>query len=102
MKTAVAILLGAVATRLLGWSWSAGLVFGIAISVASTVVLTRVLSDNQALHTPEGHLAIVRLVVEDLFTVIVSVLLPVLTGGPLRDSDPAAALPKIRRQKTIA
>jgi monovalent cation:H+ antiporter-2, CPA2 family len=80
VQIAVATLLGAVATRLLGWSWSAGLLFGIAISVASTVVLTRVLSDNRALHSPDGHLAIGWLVVEDLFTVIVLVLLPALAG----------------------
>jgi CPA2 family monovalent cation:H+ antiporter-2 len=81
VQITVATLLGAVATRLLGWSWNAGFVFGIAISVASTVVLTRVLSDNQALQTPDGHLAIGWLVVEDLFTVVVLVLLPALAGG---------------------
>jgi monovalent cation:H+ antiporter-2, CPA2 family len=80
VQIAAATLLGAVATRLLGWSWSAGLVFGIAISVASTVVLTRVLEDNNALQTSDGHLAIGWLVVEDLFTVVVLVLLPALAG----------------------
>lgn len=66
------------AVHFLGWSWSAGAVFGIAISVASTVVLTRVLSDNRNLHTPTGNLAIGWLVVEDLFTILVLVLLPVI------------------------
>jgi monovalent cation:H+ antiporter-2, CPA2 family len=61
-----------------GWSWSAGIVFGMAISVASTVVLTRVLADNRALHTPSGHIAIGWLIVEDLFTILVLVLLPAL------------------------
>ena len=64
----------------LGWSWSAGLVFGLALSVASTVVLLRVLADQRALHTPTGHIAIGWLVVEDLFTVLVLVLLPILFG----------------------
>jgi CPA2 family monovalent cation:H+ antiporter-2 len=54
------------------------IVFGMAISVASTVVLTRVLSDNRAMHTPVGHVAIGWLVVEDLFTILVLVLLPAL------------------------
>jgi len=67
-----------VVTRCFGWSWSAGIVFGIAISVASTVVLIRVLTDNRALHTPTGHVAVGWLIVEDLFTVVVLVLLPSL------------------------
>ena len=80
--------LGALVTRMFGWSWTAGIVFGMAISVASTVVLTRVLADNRALHTPSGHIAIGWLIVEDLFTILVLVLLPALfeadggsTGG---------------------
>jgi CPA2 family monovalent cation:H+ antiporter-2 len=56
-------------------------VFGVALSVASTVVLVRVLSDNRRLHTPDGHIAVGWLVVEDLFTVIVLVLLPVIFGS---------------------
>jgi monovalent cation:H+ antiporter-2, CPA2 family len=64
-----------------GWSWAAGLVFGLAVSVASTVVLLRVLADNRDLHTPAGHIAVGWLVVEDLFTVVVLVLLPVLFGA---------------------
>ena len=64
----------------LGWGWSAGIVFGLAISVASTVVLTRVLVDNNDLHTPTGHIAVGWLVVEDLFTVIVLVVLPAIFG----------------------
>jgi CPA2 family monovalent cation:H+ antiporter-2 len=77
----VATFLGAVSTHLLGWSWSAGIVFGMAISVASTVVLTRVLADHRALHTPVGHIAVGWLIVEDLFTVVVLVVLPALFSG---------------------
>ena len=72
--------LGMGTTHLFGWSWNAGLVFGLAISVASTVVLTRVLSDHGALHTRTGHIAIGWLVVEDIFTVVALVLLPALVG----------------------
>ncbi|MBC7855937.1 MAG: cation:proton antiporter [Pirellulaceae bacterium] len=78
VQSLVATVLGALLGRLMGWSWSAGIVFGLAISVASTVVLTRVLTDNRDLHTRAGHIAIGWLVVEDLFTVLVLVLLPVL------------------------
>ena len=68
----------------LGWAWSAGLVFGMALSVASTVVLVRVLADNNDLHTPAGHIAVGWLVVEDLFTVVALVLLPALFGAEQR------------------
>ena len=51
------------------------------MSVASTVVLIRVLADNRDLHTPTGHIAVGWLVVEDLFTVVVLVLLPALFGA---------------------
>lgn len=61
---------------LFGFSPLAGAVFGMAISVASTVVLTRVLADNHALHTRTGHVALGWLVVEDLFTILLLVLLP--------------------------
>ena len=60
----------------LSWDKGAGAVFGIAISVASTVVLTRVLTENHNLHTTTGHLAVGWLIVEDLFTIFVLVLLP--------------------------
>ena len=72
--------LGAAVAVAFGWGWTAGVVYGLALSVASTVVLTRVLSDANELHTPTGHIAIGWLVVEDLFTVLVLVLLPVLFG----------------------
>src|SRR5262245_27386955 len=77
-QSLVATLLGVIVGRLFGWSWSAGIVFGLEISVASTVVLLRVLTDNNDLHTPKGHIAIGWLIVEDLFTVLVLVLLPVV------------------------
>jgi CPA2 family monovalent cation:H+ antiporter-2 len=73
-----ATLLGAVACRLLGMSTSEGLLVGVAISVASTVVLTRVLMDNNVLETPQGHMAVGWLVVEDIATVLVLVCLPSL------------------------
>ena len=77
-QSTVATVLGAVLVVGAGWSWSSGVVFGAALSVASTVVLIRVLSDNNALHTRAGHIAVGWLVVEDLFTVVALVLLPTL------------------------
>jgi len=76
-----ATLLGMLVSHGFGWSWGAGAVFGMAISVASTVVLTRVLADNKALHTTTGHVALGWLVVEDLFTILLLVLLPAVVGG---------------------
>ena len=71
----------ALIVRALGWDWTAGLVFGLCLSVASTVVLVRVLADHRDLHTPTGHVAVGWLVVEDLFTVVILALLPALVGG---------------------
>lgn len=68
-------------TLAFGWEVEAGLVFGLSLSVASTVVMVRVLADNRALHTPTGHSALGWLVVEDLVVVVMLVLLPVLVGG---------------------
>ena len=58
VQSAVATLLSCVVARWLGWSWAAGIVFGFAVSVASTVVLLRVLVDHNELHTPTGHIAV--------------------------------------------
>ena len=85
-------LLGALLAVWLGWSWGAGLVFGIALSVASTVVLVRVLSDNRHLHTPTGHIAVGWLVVEDIFTVLVLVLMPALFGPDAAGGGASVAL----------
>jgi CPA2 family monovalent cation:H+ antiporter-2 len=62
----------------LGWTWSQGLVLGIAVSVASTVVLLRVLIDNEVIDTSSGHAVVGWLIVEDLITVLVLVVLPAL------------------------
>ena len=77
-QSAVATVLGAFAGHAFGWSWNASIVFGVSLSVASTVMLIRVLADNQALQTPTGRIAIGWLVVEDIFTVVVLVVLPAI------------------------
>ena len=80
MQSAAATGLGAATAHAFGWSWSAGIVFGLALSVASTVVLVRVLSDHGMLHSATGRIAIGWLVMEDILTVFVLVLLPVVFG----------------------
>jgi CPA2 family monovalent cation:H+ antiporter-2 len=94
VQSAIATGLGAAGAHLLGWAWPAGIVFGLSLAVASTVVLVRVLSDNGQLHTPTGHVAVGWLVVEDIFTVIVLVVLPSLAGAgaSVTSLGPAIAL----------
>jgi K+:H+ antiporter len=91
-QSAVATLLGVAIGHSLGWSWAAGLIFGAALSVASTVVLVRVLADNRHLHTQTGHIAVGWLVVEDVFTVLALVLLPTLVADTPTESNIAGAL----------
>jgi CPA2 family monovalent cation:H+ antiporter-2 len=74
-----ASLLGTGAMLLFGWPAGTGLVLGISISVASTVVLVRMLVHNDVLHTSQGQIAVGWLIVEDIFTVFVLVVLPGLS-----------------------
>jgi len=83
LQSAVATLLGLALGVALGWPPSAGLVLGMALSVASTVVLLRALETANLVSTPAGHVAIGWLIVEDILTVIVLVVIPALgqAGG---------------------
>jgi len=89
---ASATALGAFAAHAFGWSWTSAFVFGLTLSVASTVVLVRVLSDARQLHTQIGHIAVGWLVMEDLLTVIVLVLLPVFVTERLTLATVATGL----------
>ncbi len=77
---ATAVVMGA--SHLEGLTWWQGLVVGLAFSVASTAVLARMLTDHRQLSTPAGQLAMGWLVVEDIFTVIVLIVLPMLAVQP--------------------
>jgi len=81
VQSLVATGFGALTALAFGWTLGAGIVLGIAISVASTVVLMRVLMDAEALSTPHGRIAVGWLIVEDIFTVVALVLLPVVGAG---------------------
>lgn len=81
MQTLLATLIGFGLTRFWGWSVEAGVVVGLAISVASTVVLLRGLMDNGLLNTQQGRVAVGWLVLEDLATVAILVLLPAFFGA---------------------
>src|SRR5450830_643422 len=80
LQIVVATAMGAGLAHLWGWSFGAGLVFGLALSVASTVVLLRALEDKGLLDSLNGRIAVGWLVVEDLVTVLMLVLLPALAG----------------------
>lgn len=79
-QSAVAGLAGWAMARALGWSDAAGIVFGMALAVASTVVLMRMLVERDRLNDRAGHVAVGWLIVEDIFTVIALVVLPVLAA----------------------
>lgn len=81
IQTAIATLMGYVLAQLWGWSASAGLVLGLAVSVASTVVLLRGLMDHSLLNTSHGQAAVGWLVMEDLLSVLILVLLPTLAAS---------------------
>jgi CPA2 family monovalent cation:H+ antiporter-2 len=79
-QTLVASAAGTYFVWQMGWPIENGLIIGLAISVASTVVLVRVLSDNNQLETSHGHIAVGWLIVEDILTVAMLVLLPALAS----------------------
>jgi monovalent cation:H+ antiporter-2, CPA2 family len=81
IRIVIGSLLGLLVARIWGWSNGAGLVFGLGLSVASTVVLLRALTDYGALGDITGKIAIGWLIVEDLVTVMALVLLPVLASS---------------------
>ena len=91
LQIAVATALGMGTATLWGWSLGAALVFGLALSVASTVVLLRALESRGVLESVNGQIAVGWLIVEDLVMVLVLVLLPALApllGGAVEHAAP--------------
>jgi len=81
LQMAIATGLGFALSQLWGWAPLSGLMLGLSISIASTVVLLRGLMDNGLLSTTAGRIAVGWLVMEDLATVLILVMLPILFGG---------------------
>ena len=81
IQTAFATLIGFGLTRFWGWTPAAGIVLGLSISVASTVVLLRGLMDNSLLNTSHGQAAVGWLVMEDILSVLILVLMPALVSS---------------------
>lgn len=91
----VATLMGVGLAHVLGWTIEAGVMLGLALSVASTVVLLRSLEEHSMLQTTNGRIAIGWLIVEDLVMVFALVLIPAFaqTGyGPFLDNDALSQL----------
>lgn len=80
VQIAVASLMGLGLAALMGWTVGAGLVFGLALSVASTVVLLRAMQERRLMETERGRIAVGWLIVEDLAMVLALVLLPALAS----------------------
>ncbi|SEC93976.1 YbaL family putative K(+) efflux transporter [Bradyrhizobium erythrophlei] len=94
-QIAVATLLGLGLALVMGWTIGAGLVFGLALSVASTVVLLRALQERRLMDTERGKIAVGWLIVEDLAMVLALVLFPAVASfqggdGAALTSDPLA------------
>ncbi|GAB4580793.1 MAG: cation:proton antiporter [Anaerolineales bacterium] len=79
-QMACATLLGFGLSQMMGWTVASGVVLGLSISIASTVVLLRGLMDNGLLNTPHGQAAVGWLILEDLATVLILILLPTLSN----------------------
>jgi CPA2 family monovalent cation:H+ antiporter-2 len=79
IQTAFATVLGIIMSQFWGWTLLSGLMLGLAISVASTVVLLRGLMDNSLLNTSHGQAAVGWLVMEDILSVAILVLMPILS-----------------------
>src|SRR5262249_33152582 len=99
-QIAVATALGALLARIWGWSWGAALVFGLCLSVASTVVLLRALEEKGLLDSSDGRIAVGWLIVEDLAMVLALVLLPAI-AGPLTGGAQAAGAGSLVRSVAV-
>jgi CPA2 family monovalent cation:H+ antiporter-2 len=93
VQIAVASLMGLGLALFIGWTVGAGLVFGLALSVASTVVLLRAMQERRLMETERGRIAVGWLIVEDLAMVLVLVLLPALASVLGTNSDALVADP---------
>jgi CPA2 family monovalent cation:H+ antiporter-2 len=98
VQIAVATALGTSTAMFWGWTFGASLIFGLSLSVASTVVLLRALEAQRLLESVTGRIAVGWLIVEDLVMVLVLVLLPPLVGvlGGTVDNATAATGANVR------
>ncbi|MDP3603747.1 MAG: YbaL family putative K(+) efflux transporter [Bosea sp. (in: a-proteobacteria)] len=92
VQIGTATLLGMGLGLLMGWGWVAGLVFGLALSVASTVVLLRALQERRLVQSEKGKIAVGWLIVEDLAMVLALVMIPAVADA-VRGAQPGIPSP---------
>jgi K+:H+ antiporter len=92
---AAAAALGALVPRSWGWTWTESIVFGVALSIASTVVLLRALEQQGTLDTADGRMALGWLIIEDLATVLVLVVLPAFAARGVAGGAAGAGMPRL-------
>ncbi|HSM94560.1 MAG TPA: YbaL family putative K(+) efflux transporter [Rhizomicrobium sp.] len=96
LQVAIATMLGEALAWLIGWNFGTGIVFGLALAIASTVVMTRTLQDRHLMDSGRGRIAVGWLVMQDFITVLALVLLPpialALKGGHVDPAGLAKAL----------
>lgn len=91
IQSTVSTLAAAALLKMIGWQWHSGIILGMAISVASTVVMARVLTDTRDIHTQTGHIALGWTVVEDIMTVMVLLALPMIfSSAPMSAASEAS------------
>ena len=93
----VATAVGMGVARFWGWTWGEGFIFGMALSVASTVVLLRALEDQGQLTSKDGRVAIGWLIVEDVVMVLALVLIPVFAGLLRAEQNHVSSWPEIAK-----
>ncbi len=93
VQSVAATVVGMVVFHFFGWPLRAGMILGMSMAVASTVVLLRVLMDRDMLNSSHGHAAVGWLIVEDIFTVLALVLVPLLALRPMPGGEAIDASP---------
>ncbi len=99
VQSTISTVVLALLLHLMGWTWTAGIILGMAISVASTVVMALVLAERHDLHARIGYIAIGWTVVEDILTVIMLLVLPIIFapgGGASQDAGAALGVAGIK------
>ncbi len=105
IQSAMSTVALALLLRLAGWGWVPGIILGLAISVASTVVMAMVLGERHDLHSTIGHIAIGWTVVEDMLTVALLLLLPIVfvpAGGAAGTAGAALGLAALKVAGLVA
>lgn len=92
LRIGIVTAIGYYLSTLWGWSAGAGVIFGLCLSVASTVVLMRTLDENHLMQTITGRISIGWLIVEDVAMILAMVMIPALTSAGIDESGAGRSL----------